>query len=288
MDEVVVCGDVAVKGRVNVVKDGLFSCNSECGCGNYICKETCHPGVYGDCELLPVIRCNIVCDMSSYISVRSVGSILNFEKLKWELVDLDSLNGTLLNYKAVHHPQIRSRHRGDAVELTSENTITLGTTSKLSESLFAKKLPAPLQPNEANGKRTSPRQRKLICDDECSKLECKKVLADAFGVNTSVSLAYHICHGQGHIAKEYKEKKQEKDSQWFKDKALLMEAKEKGVALDAKAEAFLADVECTAHYDDSLAITTTTAFEVIHEDAYDSDLDEAPHAIYWRGHQQRH
>ncbi|GKB93946.1 hypothetical protein Tco_0980083 [Tanacetum coccineum] len=27
-----------------------------------------------------------------------------------------------------------------------------------------------------------------------------------------------------------------------------------------------------------LAITTTTEFEVIHEDAYDSDVDEAPHA----------
>nr|GEW01136.1 hypothetical protein [Tanacetum cinerariifolium] len=84
----------------------------------------------------------------------------------------------------------------------------------------------------------------------------------------------------GNKAKECKEKKQEKDSQWFKDKALLMEAKEKRVALDAKAEAFLSDVECTAHYDDSLAITTTTAFEVIHKDAYDSDVDEAPHAIY--------
>nr|GFA14420.1 hypothetical protein [Tanacetum cinerariifolium] len=57
-----------------------------------------------------------------------------------------------------------------------------------------------------------------------------------------------------------------------------MEAKEKGVVLDADAEAFLADVECAAHYDDSLAITTTTAFEVSHEDAYDSDVEEAPHA----------
>nr|GEZ64780.1 hypothetical protein [Tanacetum cinerariifolium] len=56
-----------------------------------------------------------------------------------------------------------------------------------------------------------------------------------------------------------------------------MEAKEKGVVLDADAEAFLADVECVAHYDDSLAITTTTAFEVSHEDAYDSDVEEAPH-----------
>nr|GEY64416.1 NF-X1-type zinc finger protein NFXL1 [Tanacetum cinerariifolium] len=137
-------------------------------------------------------------------------------KLKWELVDLASLNGTLLNYKAVHHSQIGSRHRGDAVELTSRDTITLGTTSKLSSEFcnyycncgefpvtitcscsritttvpydtrgnnntsgynadtalkaFAiQKLPEPLQPNEANGKRTSLGQRKLVCDDECSK-----------------------------------------------------------------------------------------------------------------------
>ncbi|GKA52160.1 copia protein [Tanacetum coccineum] len=86
------------------------------------------------------------------------------------------------------------------------------------------------------------------------------------------------CRGQGHIARECKEKKREKDSQWIKDKALLMEAKEKGDILDAEAEAFLADVECTAPYVEPLVITTTTAFEVSHEDAYDSDVDEAPHA----------
>ncbi|GKF99678.1 hypothetical protein Tco_0301369, partial [Tanacetum coccineum] len=49
-----------------------------------------------------------------------------------------------------------------------------------------------------------------------------------------------------------KEPKRAKDSQYFKDKMLLMEAKEKGVTLDAEAEAFL--------------------------DAYDSDVDEGPNA----------
>nr|GEY90085.1 hypothetical protein [Tanacetum cinerariifolium] len=38
------------------------------------------------------------------------------------------------------------------------------------------------------------------------------------------------------------------------------------------------DVECTAAYDQPLAITTTNIFEVSHEDAYDSDVDEGPHA----------
>ncbi|GJV07066.1 hypothetical protein Tco_1344722 [Tanacetum coccineum] len=83
----------------------------------------------------------------------------------------------------------------------------------------------------------------------------------------------------GHVARECNEKKRAKDSQWFKDKALLMEAKEKGVILDAEAEAFLADVECTTPFAEPLAITTTTAFEVSHEDAYDSDVDEAPHVV---------
>nr|GEY06551.1 hypothetical protein [Tanacetum cinerariifolium] len=59
---------------------------------------------------------------------------------------------------------------------------------------------------------------------------------------------------------------------------LLMEAKEKGAVLDVEAEAFLADVECTAPYDQPLAITTTNIFEVSHEDAYDSGVDEGPHA----------
>nr|GEX01134.1 hypothetical protein [Tanacetum cinerariifolium] len=58
---------------------------------------------------------------------------------------------------------------------------------------------------------------------------------------------------------------------------LLMEAKEKGATLDAEVKAFLADVECTTPYYEPLAITTTTAFRLSHEDAYDSDVDEAPH-----------
>ncbi|GJW98031.1 hypothetical protein Tco_0179839 [Tanacetum coccineum] len=45
------------------------------------------------------------------------------------------------------------------------------------------------------------------------------------------------------------------------DKALLMEAKEKGVILDAETEAFLADVECTTPYAEPLSITTTMAFK---------------------------
>ncbi|GJS30280.1 hypothetical protein Tco_0490900 [Tanacetum coccineum] len=54
-------------------------------------------------------------------------------------------------------------------------------------------------------------------------------------------------------------------------KMLIMEAKEKGVTIDAETEAFFANVECTAPYDQPLAMAITNIFEVNHEDAYDSE-----------------
>ncbi|GKA62366.1 integrase, catalytic region, zinc finger, CCHC-type containing protein [Tanacetum coccineum] len=94
--------------------------------------------------------------------------------------------------------------------------------------------------------------------------------------NVGKKVICYNCRRKGHVSRQCKEKKRVKDSQYFKDKMLLMEAKEKGTILDAKAEAFLADVECTAPYDQPLAIMTTNMFEVSHEDAYDSDIDEGP------------
>ncbi|GJS12562.1 hypothetical protein Tco_0407034 [Tanacetum coccineum] len=51
---------------------------------------------------------------------------------------------------------------------------------------------------------------------------------------------------------------------YSRQEALLMEAKEKGDVLDAEAEAFLADVECTAPYDQPQALTTTNIFKANH------------------------
>ncbi|GKD84618.1 hypothetical protein Tco_1355772, partial [Tanacetum coccineum] len=98
------------------------------------------------------------------------------------------------------------------------------------------------------------------------------------GNTTRKKVICYNCRGEGYVAMQCKEPKRAKDSQYFKDKMLLMEAKEKGVTLDAKAEAFLANVECTAPYDQPLAMATTNIFEVNHEDAYDSDVDEGPNA----------
>jgi len=51
--------------------------------------------------------------------------------MKWELVDLGSLNGTLLNSQPINNPDSGSRHWGDPIELVSGDVITLGTTSKV-------------------------------------------------------------------------------------------------------------------------------------------------------------
>ncbi|GJR06838.1 hypothetical protein Tco_0529822 [Tanacetum coccineum] len=61
---------------------------------------------------------------------------------------------------------------------------------------------------------------------------------------------------------------EELHNKYFKDKALLMEAKEKGDVLDAEAEAFLANMECTAPYDQPKALTTTNMKELSGDQAY--------------------
>ncbi|CAL9230879.1 unnamed protein product [Arabidopsis halleri] len=55
----------------------------------------------------------------------------NSTKLKWELVDMGSLNGTLVNSQSVSHPDLGSRKWGNFVELASDDIITLGTTTKV-------------------------------------------------------------------------------------------------------------------------------------------------------------
>nr|GEV18761.1 hypothetical protein [Tanacetum cinerariifolium] len=65
------------------------------------------------------------------------------------------------------------------------------------------------------------------------------------GVNNSgKKVICYNCRGEGHVARQCKEPKHARYSQWYHDKALLMQATEKRDVLDAEAEAFLADVEC--------------------------------------------
>ncbi|KAF3791667.1 phosphatase 2C 70 protein [Nymphaea thermarum] len=55
----------------------------------------------------------------------------NSSKSKWELLDMGSLNGTLLNSLAINLPDSESRHWSEPVGLANGDVITFGTTSKL-------------------------------------------------------------------------------------------------------------------------------------------------------------
>nr|GFA76861.1 hypothetical protein [Tanacetum cinerariifolium] len=76
------------------------------------------------------------------------------------------------------------------------------------------------------------------------------------GVNNKKKVIYYNCRGEGHVARQCKEPKQN------------------GVVLDAEAEAFLADVECTVPLAEPLALTTTNMFQDEHLDSNDDSVHE--------------
>ncbi|XP_018442322.2 protein phosphatase 2C 70 [Raphanus sativus] len=84
---------------------------------------------------LPVNLGRVSSDMilkDSEVSGKHAQITWNSSKLKWELIDMGSLNGTLLNSRSVSHPDLGSRKWGHPVELASDDVITLGTTTMLS------------------------------------------------------------------------------------------------------------------------------------------------------------
>nr|GFB20513.1 hypothetical protein [Tanacetum cinerariifolium] len=93
------------------------------------------------------------------------------------------------------------------------------------------------------------------------------------------------CNGAGHIARNCTQPKLPQNSEYFKDKMLLMQAQENGVALDAKQLLFLAGGPNNAFDDDvdeqpvqDLALNVDNVFQAEDCDAFDSDVDEAPTA----------
>ncbi|GJV87975.1 retrovirus-related pol polyprotein from transposon TNT 1-94 [Tanacetum coccineum] len=86
------------------------------------------------------------------------------------------------------------------------------------------------------------------------------------------------CKGIGHIARECPQPKRPQDSDYFKDKMLLMNAHENGVVLDEEQLLFLVGEQVTNFDDDvdDLALNVDHVFEADQCDAFDSDVDEAP------------
>ncbi|GJU91683.1 retrovirus-related pol polyprotein from transposon TNT 1-94, partial [Tanacetum coccineum] len=90
-------------------------------------------------------------------------------------------------------------------------------------------------------------------------------------------------NGLGHIAQECPRPKRLQDSDYFKDKMLLMQAQESGAVLDEEQSLFLAGEQVTNVDDDvddspenDLALNVDHVFEADECDAFDSDVDEGP------------
>ncbi|GKA42646.1 integrase, catalytic region, zinc finger, CCHC-type containing protein [Tanacetum coccineum] len=93
------------------------------------------------------------------------------------------------------------------------------------------------------------------------------------------------CNGIGHIARNCTQPKRPQNSEYFKDKMLLMQAQENGVALDEEQLLFLVGGQDNAVDEDvdeqpvqDLALNMDNVFQADDCDAFDSDVDEAPTA----------
>ncbi|PAN10425.1 hypothetical protein PAHAL_2G093300 [Panicum hallii] len=104
----------------------------------------------------------------------------NAKTLKWELVDMGSLNGTFLNSQAVHHPNVGSRHWGEPAELAHGDIITLGTSSKLSISLQNQRVPAGV--GMASDPMVARRSGKKLPMEDISFCQCPLQGVEQFGL----------------------------------------------------------------------------------------------------------
>ncbi|GJV08750.1 retrovirus-related pol polyprotein from transposon TNT 1-94 [Tanacetum coccineum] len=93
------------------------------------------------------------------------------------------------------------------------------------------------------------------------------------------------CNGIGHIARNCTQPKRPQNSEYFKDKMLLLQAQENRVALDEEQLLFIAGGQDNVVDEDvdeqpvqDLVLNVDNVFQADDCDAFDSDVDEAPTA----------
>ncbi|GJX54770.1 retrovirus-related pol polyprotein from transposon TNT 1-94 [Tanacetum coccineum] len=93
------------------------------------------------------------------------------------------------------------------------------------------------------------------------------------------------CNGVGHIARKCTQPKRPQNSDYFKDKMLLMQAQENGAILDEEELLFLAgeqgntfDADVDNQPVQDLALNEDNIFQADECDAFDSDVDDEPTA----------
>ncbi|KAL2920744.1 NF-X1-type zinc finger protein NFXL1 [Bienertia sinuspersici] len=186
-----------------------ITCNKLCGktrqCGLHACARSCHPP-----------PCDPSCGPSDPVVKGSCGQVCGAPRR-----DCKHTCQALCHPSAVC-PDLRCEFPVTITCSCGRITATVpcdagGSSSGFSsgtvrEASILQKLPAPLQPVEANEKRVPLGQRKLMCDDECAKLERKRVLADAFDISQPSLDALHF--GENSAASQVVSELLRRDPKW--------------------------------------------------------------------------
>ncbi|GJS04060.1 integrase, catalytic region, zinc finger, CCHC-type containing protein [Tanacetum coccineum] len=88
----------------------------------------------------------------------------------------------------------------------------------------------------------------------------------------------HNCQGEGHMARQCTQPKRPRNAAWYKDKAILAEAKEAGQILDEEQLAFFTDPGIPDGQAIQTIIPHNVAFQTEDLDTYDSDCDDISNA----------
>ncbi|KAL6861718.1 hypothetical protein ACP4OV_017418 [Aristida adscensionis] len=166
-------------------------CNQPCGknrqCGLHACGRTCHPP---PCDQPPANG-----DASSSSGVKaSCGQVCGVPRRECKHTC------TAPCHPSSPCPDLRCESPVTITCSCGRITATVpcgaGGASNGGDNMFEvsiiQKLAVPLQPVESNGKRVPLGQRKLSCDEECAKMEKKRVLAEAFDITPPNLDALHF------------------------------------------------------------------------------------------------
>nr|GEX85011.1 hypothetical protein [Tanacetum cinerariifolium] len=82
------------------------------------------------------------------------------------------------------------------------------------------------------------------------------------------------CKGEGHMSKQCTKPRRKRDTEWFKDKVLLVQAQANGQVLQEEELEFLADPGTTESSSNQTVVTNNAAYQADDLDAYDSECDE--------------
>ncbi|WOH16028.1 hypothetical protein DCAR_0935577 [Daucus carota subsp. sativus] len=187
----------------------------------------------------------------------------NSNKLKWELVDMGSLNGTLLNSQSINHANSGSRKWGDPTELASGDILTLGTTSKILVQITSQTEQIPFGVGVASDPMSLRRGGKKLPMEDVSYYQWPLLGIDKFGL-------FGICDGHGGAAAAISASKllREIVGDILADSVKRKKILTKCDASDVLREAFTQTEACMDHYYEGCTATMLMVWTDDHENYF--------------------